>query len=165
MVGREQKLQLTASMPSLEGYWRLGMETSAVKLLTATLRYTCEVQLPIEIQDSKLLNDLYEAANGLTSVKEVAAGASSSNILFILYAATGSIDATVQASLDLLQKCSDNYETCVARLLAAYDGESALKQLVMGTSVFLHGQSGLESLNQAIYGVETGDDGEVVVQM
>jgi len=34
-------------------------------------RYACKVQLPAEVQDSKLLDDVYEAGNGVTSMSVV----------------------------------------------------------------------------------------------
>ncbi|KAK5676947.1 hypothetical protein LTS10_010711 [Elasticomyces elasticus] len=126
MVDLEQKLRLSAPMPSLEGNWLLQKGTSA------------------------------------------AAGASSSNVLFILYAATGSIYSAVQASLGLLQECSDDYELCVARLLEAYGGEpgveDALKKLVIGCRYFCTGNL-TWTLSTKRYVLETKGDGKVVVHM
>jgi hypothetical protein len=89
MVGYEQGLRVDQSLPTLEEYWRLRMATSAVKITTAALllvysitedlllskhrsliisSYTCKVQLPADVQDSKLLEDVYEAGNGVTSM-------------------------------------------------------------------------------------------------
>jgi hypothetical protein len=34
-------------------------------------RYACKVQLPADVQDSKLLDDVYEAGNGVTSMSVV----------------------------------------------------------------------------------------------
>jgi hypothetical protein len=87
MVGYEQGLRVDQSLPTLEEYWRLRMATSAVKITTAALlwvsnrgfalpkhrsliigSYACKVQLPAEVQDSKLLDDVYEAGNGITSM-------------------------------------------------------------------------------------------------
>jgi len=64
------------------------------------------------------------------------AGASSSNILFVLYAETGSLQGALEQALDLLARCSAEYEICTARLYNAYqdrpDVVEALKKLVMG---------------------------------
>jgi hypothetical protein len=65
-----------------------------------------------------------------------AAGASSSNILFVLYAETGSLQGALERALDLLAQCSSDYEICTARLYCAYQDRpevvEALEMLVTG---------------------------------
>jgi hypothetical protein len=65
-----------------------------------------------------------------------AAGASSSNILFVLYAETGSLQGALERALDLLAQCSAEYEICTKRLYRAYQDRpevvAALEMLVTG---------------------------------
>jgi hypothetical protein len=65
-----------------------------------------------------------------------AAGASSSNILFVLYAETGSLQGALERALDLLAQCSAEYEVCATKLYRAYQDHpdilEALEKLVAG---------------------------------
>jgi hypothetical protein len=72
-----------------------------------------------------------------------AAGASSSNILFVLYAETGSLQGALERALELLARCSEEYDICTARLYDAYQAQSdvleALEKLVTGCRYFCTG--------------------------
>ncbi|OAK94291.1 hypothetical protein IQ06DRAFT_234919, partial [Phaeosphaeriaceae sp. SRC1lsM3a] len=107
--------------------------------------------------------------NDLLSVKkELAAGASSSNILFVLYAETGSLQVALERALNLLAQCSAEYEICTARLYQAYhdrpDIVEALKKLVTGCRYMCTGNLAW-SLATTRYGVVAKHDGTVDISL
>jgi len=91
-----------------------------------------------------------------------------SNILFVLFAETGSVKAAVQQSSDLLQKCSDDYESCVAKLFEVYGNDpsirAGLKKLVTGCRYFCTGTL-TWNLSTKRYNVEKKEDGPVIGRM
>jgi hypothetical protein len=97
-----------------------------------------------------------------------AAGASSSNILFVLYAETGSLQGALERALELLVQCSAEYEICTERLYRAYQDQpeivEALEKLVTGCRYFCTGNLAW-SLATTRYGVVAQQDGTVKISL
>ncbi|KAK4560840.1 hypothetical protein LTR86_005420 [Recurvomyces mirabilis] len=88
--------------------------------------------------------------------------------MFVLYAETGSLQGALERALELLDKCSAEYEVCTARLYRAYEGEldvlEALEKLVTGCRYMCTGNLAW-SLATTRYGVVAQPNGRVMISL
>ncbi|KAL7623800.1 hypothetical protein AAE478_005353 [Parahypoxylon ruwenzoriense] len=135
----EQVIKLKGQVPTLEGYMKLRLRSSAVDIVSAVGEYSMSAQLPLEVMRCGLMQALWDEANMIITIvndlyslsKETKHGFVD-NIVTLAFSPTNDIQQAVSECVELIRVAKQRFDKAERALLSGTNKDDEIYRQLQG---------------------------------